>query len=220
MSRYDDPREKEFLILAIAASSKYIFIGLIVIIAMVKCAFGEEIDPMDDSIMTRRAIVAIITVKDTTTQCGFYVAYVTENSVTEARLEEIRKRPHIIDAHKRLQEEAPRFFGGNLFDTDIYSFAEFAKDFDVDPDIKIHNIFIYGHDKEKLYARDNPNLKDCCTLYNPNTQQGILYLKDYDIYGSSSESKKIYRYWKCYGAYATSYSDERFSHFTNKERLY
>lgn len=219
MSRFDDPREKEYLIFTIAASTKYIFIGLIVIIGMIKCAFEEEIDPMDDSINDRIAIADIVTVEDSITHTGFYVAYVTKKRVTDARLEEIRSRPHIRDAAKRLQEEAPRFFGGKLLDVDIYAFAEFAKDFDVDPDIEMHGIFISGYSKEKLYVQDNPNLKDCCTIYNPSTQQGVLYIKRDDIYGSSSKSKKIYRYWKCYGDNATSYADERYSHFTNKERL-
>lgn len=219
MSRFDDPGEKEYLIFAIAASAKYIFIALIAIICMIKCAFEEEIDPMDDSINARIEIVDIVTVEDSITHTGFYVAYVTKKSVTNARLEEIRSRPHIRDAAKRLQEEAPRFFGGKLLDVDIYAFAEFAKDFDADPDIEMHGIFISGYTKEKLYAGHNPDLEDCCTLYNPNTQQGVLYIKRDDIYCSSSKSKKIYRYWKCYGDNATSYADERFSHFTNKERL-
>ena len=185
---------------------------------LLKECFANKPDPMDDSINTSREIVEHIIVSDST-QNGFRVVYATENSVTKERLEEIRKRPVIIDAFKRLKADAPVYFG-NMVETDIYDFAEFAIKYDSDPAIRIHNIFIDGSEKVNMYARPNPNIPNCVTFINPNTDQGIQYLSYGDIYYRDRVNNRIYRYWKCYGNNSTSSTDERFSHFSESQRLW
>lgn len=195
---------------------KHIAISIIVFIAILVNCLGDKVDPMDNSINKSRQIVKHLEVCDTSHN-GFRVVYVTKNSVTKERFEEIQSRAHIVQAFETLKKDARRHLGNMLY-TDIYEFADFALKYDCDKDILIHNIFVFGHDKCKLYLQHNPGLPDCCTSYNPNTDQGILYLKSDDIYFHIS-TKKIYRYWKCAGLYSASPADEQFSHFTRKERI-
>lgn len=201
----------------LALAPKLFFIGIIILMVLKEC-IAEKTDPMDDSINSSREIIAQIMVVDSTRN-GFRVVYATENSVTKERLEEIKKRPHIVDAFERLKNDAPAYFG-NMTETDIYDFAGFAVQYDSDPAIKIHNIFVTGLEKTDMYARVNPDLEDCVTFINPNTSQGIQYLSQNDIYYRDKVNNKLYRYWKCYGIYATSSTDERFSHFSESQRLW
>lgn len=155
----------------------------------------------------------------TSTYNGFRVVYVTENAVTEKRFREIRSRQHIREGFERLKREAPEHFGGSLRDVDICEFALYARNFHIDDDIRIHNIFIAGH-RMKDYVQPNPNLPGCVTSMNYGTEQGNQYLNDQDINVYIPNGGRRYRYWKCGYLLQVSDTDERFSHFTEEERLY
>jgi hypothetical protein len=91
---------------------------------------------------------------------------------------------------------------------------------DPDPDIKLHNIFVAGHKKSLLYIGKNPNIDNPAQYFDARTEQGIQYLTHDDIYYRRRRDLRIYRYWKCYGNSQTSKTDERFSHFSEEERIW
>jgi hypothetical protein len=196
----------------------WLFIILIVLIGIIKNCIGNGIDPMDNSIISSREIVQHLEVVDSTYN-GFRVVYATKNNVTKTRLEEIRSRPHIINTFKQLKTDAPLYFG-NMIETDIYDFANFAVNYDTDPDIEMHNIFVCGYEKSGLYIGPNPQIPNSAQFFNSGTEQGIQYLSHDDIYFRRRKSNRIYRYWKCYGINATSSVDEHYSHFSEEERLW
>ena len=74
-----------------------------------KECFDDKPDLMDDSINASREIVEHLILADSTRN-GFRVVYATENRVTKERLEEVRNRPVILDAFKRLKADAPPLF--------------------------------------------------------------------------------------------------------------
>jgi hypothetical protein len=189
------------------------------VIGIVKNCAGNGIDPIDDDIMSCRKIVKHLDVLDTTHN-GFRVVYTTKNNVTEARLEEIQNHPHIRKAFKRLQTETPLHFGGSLLDTDIYDFANFAVKHDPDADVEMHNIFVAGHAKSSLYIGKNPDIDNPAMYFDSRTEQGIQYLSRDDIYHRRRKDLRIYRYWKCNSLNQTSKTDERFSHFSEDERIW
>ena len=209
--------ETEYRTAALLKIAPTLFILLIVVIGIIKSCVGTKIDPMDDSINATREIVHIFNIVDSTYN-GFRIVYATKNNVTSERLKEIQSRKHINDAIKKLHADAPLYFG-NMVDTDIYDFAEFAVQYDADPDIVLHNIFVFGAEKTKLYARNNPKITNCATWINPSTEQGVQYLSQDDIYRRRDKEDRIYRYWKCTGLYSTSYTDERYSHFSEEDRI-
>ena len=179
---------------------------------------AAAIDPMDNDINKSREILEHVMVMDSTYN-GFRVVYATENAVTEKRFREIRSRQHIREGFERLKREAPEHFGGSLRDVDICEFALYARNFHIDDDIQIHNIFIAGH-RMKDYVQPNPNLPGCVTSMNYGTEQGNQYLNDQDINVYIPNGGRRYRYWKCRYLLQVSDTDERFSHFTEEERLY
>ena len=107
-------------------------------------------DPIDDSINRTREVVRHLEVCDTTRN-GFRVVYVTNDAVTMERLNEIRLRQPLNQAFCKLKDSAASYFGGSLLQTDIYDFAAYARRFDVDDDVRMQNIFIFGTEKQKLY---------------------------------------------------------------------
>lgn len=209
----------DFVFLTIIIGPTTCIVLLIIIIGLAKGCAGDDIDPMDNSINKAKEVVTHLHVVDSTKN-GFRVVYATTNAVTEERLEEIRSRKPILDAFERLQHDAPIHWGGSLMDADICDFALFARKYNVDKDIQIHNIFVEGVKKMELYIQPNPNLPDCAKWMNHGTKQGVQYLKADDINYRIPAGKKIYRYWKCNNLYQYSDTDERFSHFTEKERLW
>jgi hypothetical protein len=210
--------ESEYRTKTLLIISPWLFFLLLVITGIAKSCFGGGIDPIDDDIMSSRKIVEHLNVFDTTRN-GFRVVYATKNNVTEARLEEIRSRKHIKETFKRLQVEAPVHFGGSLLDTDIYDFAGFALRYDPGPDIVLHNIFVAGHKKSNLYIGKNPDIDNPALYFDSRTEQGIQYLSRDDIYCRRAVKKRIYRYWRCSSLNRTSKTDERFSHFSEDERI-
>ena len=190
---------------------------LIVVIGICVAAFSPRIDPTDDQITRCREFVTQIFVVDNKSN-GFRVQYITKESVTKERLEEIQRRHSIRDSLDRLKRMAPLRFG-NMLMTDIYDFADFAVQFDP-ADIRIHNIFVCGPDKEKLYVGENPRIENWAKWIHPGTLQGLLFLKSEDIYCNSAGRHKVYRYYKCHSIYQISETDEHFSHFSEEERIY
>lgn len=211
--------QADIWILVLAKLSPWLFIGLIVLIGIIRGCVAPHIDSMDCSYMKAFAIVDHVNVVDST-QNGFRVIYITTRPVTDERLDEIRERENVRDAFSHLQKDAPPHFGGSLLNTDIYDFAAFAKEYDQDNDIRIHNIFVSGFEKMNLYIGPNPNIRKPALWMDMGTEQGNQYLQSDDIYYRTSTSRRIYRYWKCRPPYHISLTDERFSHFSEDERLY
>lgn len=71
-----------------------------------------------------------------------------------------------------------------------------------------------------MYTGVNPEIKNPATWINPSTEQGVQYIDADDIYFRKQKSERVYRYWKCYGNNSISTTDERFSHFSEPERLW
>lgn len=191
---------------------------LIVCIGLLKDCVSS-VDPMDDSINRSREIVRHLEVCDTTHN-GFRVVYATTNAVTTERLEEIRSREPLNRAMDSLQDNAASYFGGSLLQTDIYDFAAYARGFDVDGGVRMHNIFVFGAEKQRMYLGKNPRIENPATWINPSTEQGVQYINSDDIYFRTKKEERVYRYWKCYGNNSISTTDERFSHFSEDERLW
>lgn len=188
---------------------------LIIIIGLLKSCFGEKIDPLDDSYMTKREMFSRKCITDST-GVGFELLWYTTNPVTKKRMEEIRTRDQIYQAQKQLCNQAANHFKHDFFNIDIYNFAKYAKRFDVDTDVRLVNIFVYGLRLKKQYWQPNPTLPSGgCTEPAHNTEQGILYLEECDIYVTNPDAGRRYRYWECW---RTSSTDERYTHFTWPER--
>ena len=187
---------------------------LIVIIGLFKECIGPKEDPMDVSNTKQRECYDRQYLTDST-GVGFELLWYTTNPVTPARLKEIRSRPPIRQAQQLLQD-APAHFNHNFLHTDIHDFAKYAREFDVDPDVRLVNLFVRGEKLERQYLQPNPDLPDGHTEYNTFTQQGILFLKENDIYSYSPDASPTYRYWKCW---RTSTTDERYTHFTTSEYI-
>jgi hypothetical protein len=211
--------ESEYRIKTLLTIAPVLFFLLIVLICIVKSCMNSGIDPIDDSIISSRQVVEHLNVLDSTFN-GFRVVYATKNNVTGLRLKEIRNREHIRTAFMHLQNDAPVYFGGSLLNTDIYDFAGFAVQYDCDPDIEMHNIFVAGHQKSALYIGKNFRIDRPAQFFDFRTEQGILYLSHDDIYYRRDLDRRIYRYWKCYGNNQTSKTDEHFSHFSEDERIW
>lgn len=203
-----------YILLAIAPQ---IGIGIIVVVWLFQVIFIKEPDPLDNDINRTRRLVDKINVVDSTHN-GFQIVYATVHDVSEGRLEEIRKRPLVNEGFKRLKLDAPLHFG-NMVTTDIYDFADFALRYDLDSDVKMNSIFVFGKEKSELYIGPNPNIDNPARWMNSSTRQGVLYINEDDIYYHGRTGIKVYRYWRCYGMNSTSSTDEHFSHFSEDERV-
>ena len=203
-------------ILVVLILRKWIVVSIIIFIALFKSCFAEQPDPMDNSINKSREIIKHLEVVDSTNN-GFRTVFATRHQVTHERAEEISSRSHVQELYNEIRRKAPQQFG-NLLYTDIYDFADHLLQYNIDPDIVIHNIFVHGSKKCNLYVQFNPDIENCATWFDYNTEQGALYLSCDDIYFRIS-NKKIYRYWKCFGNNATSLADEQFSHFSETQRV-
>lgn len=194
-------------------------IGIICILGIAKCCISKPPDTTDDNINKSTEIVEHVMVLDDTYN-GFRVVYATAGAVTNEKYKDIYSRQSIKDGFRRLQYDAPNHFGGSLLDTDICDFALYVYRFHIDDDLRIHNIFVAGKQKMGFYVRHNPKLVDCATWMNFATEQGNQYLNFHDINVYIPNGGKIYRYWKCRPILQCSDTDERFSHFTEDERLF
>jgi hypothetical protein len=202
---------------AILSIRNWIVVVLIALTAIVIAVFTPRTAPLDVSAIKNTEIVRQVHVVDSSNN-GFRVIYVTKENVTTSRLWEIQSRPAVRDSLERLRTKATLRFG-NMLRTDIYDFADFAVPFDP-ADIRIHNIFVFGPDKERLYIGDNPRLQNEAKWVNSSTAQGLLYIRSEDIYCHPTRRRKLYRYFMCNGLNEVSDTDEHFSHFTEAERRY
>lgn len=191
---------------------------LILCIGLLKDCIRSQ-NTIDDSINRSQEVIRHLEVCDTSRN-GFRVVYVTTEAVTRERLEEIRLRRPLNRAFRNLQDSAVSYFGGSLLHTDIYDFAAYARRFDADNDVRMHNIFIFGIEKQKMYVGKNPRIVNPATWINAATEQGVQYINADDIYFRIEKDQRVYRYWKCRGNHSTSTTDERFSHFSEDERLW
>ena len=183
----------------------------VLVLLLKDCA--DNTDPIDNS---WKDIVHLcnVHVRDSLGN-GFRVAYVTKRAVTKARAKEIMNRQPLRDSWEALRKDAPLHFGPMLY-TDIYDFACFARQYDVDPDVEIHCIFVVGG-KCKLYIGHNPKIPDSARYFDDNTEQGVLWINHTDIYHCDAPDRR-YRYWRCDPPFAFSKTDEHFSHFSEKNR--
>ena len=216
MNDFKDMR-RQYRIMALLSIWQWLVLILIVVIGICVAVFSPRIDPIDDQATRNREFVTQIFVVDDKRN-GFRVQYITKQSVTKERLDEIQRRSSVRDSLDRLKRMAPLRFG-NMLMTDIYDFADFAIQFDP-ADIRIHNIFVCGPDKEKLYVGENPRIENWAKWIHPGTLQGLLFLRSEDIYCNSAGWGKVYRYYKCQGIHQISETDEHFSHFSEDERIY
>lgn len=202
-----------FLVTIIGGTTSLII--LIICIGLFKSCFGEKIDPMDDTYMKQREIYSRHAVYDSTS-VGFDLLWYTTKPVSKERAEEIYARQHIREAQNVFLESVADHFKHDFFNADIHDVAQYAKQFDVDPDVRLVNIFVIGRRLEDQYLRPNPNLPDGgCTEPSYGTDQGVLYLEECDIYITNPNIARTYRYWMCP---RTSSTDERYTHFTESER--
>ena len=212
-------RADELILIAAAIGPWTLLVVAVLIIGTLKCCLTTDSDSIDESINKSPGIVAHVMVLDSTDN-GFRVVYATAEPVTDERFAEMRGRPGILEGFENLKREAPEHFGGNLLETDICDFALYAYRFPIDKDVRIHNIFVAGKEKMDFYVRNNPDLPGCATWMHHGTEQGNQYLNADDINYCIPNGGRIYRYWKCRYLLQTSDTDERFSHFTEEERLY
>ena len=212
-------RADELVLVAAAIGPWTLLVVTVAFIGILKSCLDSGTDSMDESINKSSGIVAHVMVTDSTHN-GFRVVYATAVPVTDERFAEICGRPGVQAGFENLKREAPKHFGGNILDADICDFALYAYRFPVDKDIRIHNIFVTGKEKMDFYVRKNPGLPGCATWMHHGTEQGNQYLNAGDINYYIPNGGRIYRYWKCRYLLQTSDTDERFSHFTEEERLY
>ncbi len=203
---------------ALLGISYWIFGAVVVVIALGRELITEKPHPLDNDMNRGREIVAMFDVVDSAHN-GFRLSYATVNPVSKPRLYEITRRPHVAEGFKQLRSDALEHFGSLLY-TDIYDFAEFAVRYDSDKDVEMHSIFVCGQQKMALYVGPNPTLLRPALWINPGTEQGVQHIGHDDIYLRRNPRKRVYRYWKCSGNNAISSTDERFSHFSEDERLW
>lgn len=213
----DKDVQRQYRITALLSIRGWLAFILIAVVGIFVTLFTPKANPMDDKVTKNREIVDQVFVVDKNNN-GFRVAYATIDNVTKERLDEIQARRSTKDSLARLKATAPAVFGDMLL-TDIYDFAHYAIQFDP-PDTKIHNIFVFGADKENLYVGENPRIENWAKFINSGTAQGLLYLTSEDIYFNSSDRRKAYRYFRCSGLNQISEYDEHFSHFSESERIY
>jgi hypothetical protein len=210
--------ENEYRTATALALWPWIAIVVIVLIGIVKGCMGNDINPLDNSVNKAREIVTHVIVVDSTHN-GFRVVLASKDEITKLRKKEMQSRTSLNETCDKIKTEALLHFG-SLLETNIYDFSKFLLQFKLDEDIEIHNIFVYGGEKSNFYVGPNPKIPNSANFFHFGTEQGLQYINREDIYYRSFDSLKIYRYWKCYGINALSYKDERFSHFSEDERVW
>lgn len=214
-----DQKSNERRIRIIVLTSIAPAIGLIAIllVALIKPAFEPYVDPLDVGLDREHKVIAEAIVVDSCNN-GFRAIYVTVNEVTAARYWEIVSRSHIEDSLSHLKRDAALHFGNMLY-TDIYDFTAFALPYHPDPDLSLHNVFVFGAEKTNLYIGPNPKIRNPAKWIDYRTRQGILYIGRKEILHCTSDSARVYRYWQCRIPHKQSDYDEYFSHFSEDDRL-
>ena len=211
-------QERQIRIRAIASIVPTIFCMVIILISIVKQLTEPHVDPLDVGLDKIQRIAAEAIVVDSMNN-GFKAIYATVNDVTPARHTEIVGRPHIRERLDALKKDAPAHFG-NMLNADIYDFTIFVHRYHPDPDLVLHNVFVFGREKMNLYIGPNPGIKNPATWIDHRTLQGVLYIGRKEISRCTSDSVRVYRYWKCRTPFKQSETDEHFSHFSEDDRLY
>lgn len=203
------------------AISKPLFFIVIVMIGLMKdCC--DDTDPLDRGDSMADYGVALHRSVNDSIGCGFRLIYGTVREVTSERLEEIRSRKHIQENFDKMSEDVLKHFNNSLLDVDIYDFSNIAKKYVLDKDIELNRIFINGKEKYDLYVGENKWFGDkSATWISTRTLQGIQWIGWHDIWREDTGNNRIYRYWKCtYPLTEKSTTDERFSHFSEDERIW
>lgn len=205
--------DRELKMIAILASMKFIFPALIILIGIFVSIFKEKPGPLDTCLAETRDIVRHVSITDSTRN-GFRVVYATRDAVCPKRLEEIQFRKNVWDGYRLIEKEIPLRFNNNLLDADIYDFLDVLLEYEIDPDIVVFNIFVEGKEKMNMYAKFNPDIYNCATWIDRDTEQGVQYISEIDV--KYRHERRCYRYWRCG---RTSNTDERFSHFSEIDRI-
>ena len=195
--------------------SPVLFVILIVFIGIVKECTSEE--PDYDRLNACQKSIKDVYVVDAGYN-GFRIRYGTADKVTKAEWGNILVADSIWQFEEQMQKDALVQFN-NLLHLDIYEFAQFAKHYGY-KDITMEYIFVAGPKKENLYVAPNPKIKNSAKWIDSNTKQGLQWIDHNDIYFYDGEGTKTYRYYKCPYPFDTSATDERFSHFSEDQRIH
>lgn len=200
---------------------KPLLIVMIVMIGLMKdCC--DDTDPLDRGDGTAKREIGFHSSVNDSIGCGFRLVYATVRNVTPERLEEIKGRKHIQENFDRMSADVLRRFNNSLLDVDIYDFADIAKRYVLDKDLELNQIFINGKAKYDLYVGENKWFGEkSATWIDMGTLQGIQWIDRDDIWMVRDKADRIYRYWKCTRPLTRqSKTDERFSHFSEDERIW
>lgn len=187
------------------------FLILIAVIGLFRSCMGIGDIDIDNSYMVQRYQFDRAYVEDSTGN-GYELLWYTTNHVTKKRYEEILTRQPIRDSYQKLKEATGDHFNHKLMETDIYDFVDYAKRFDIDPDVRLVNIWVYGSEYKRLYRQPNEHFPEVQTSFI--SDMGILYLEENDVYPYNPEAGRRYRYWKCE---VISLYDERYNHVTERD---
>lgn len=212
---------KENVVYVVLLIAKPLFFILLVMIGLMKdCC--DDTDPLDrgDS-MAKYGIGFHSSVNDSI-GCGFRIVYATNRPVTPERLEEIKSRKHIQENFDKMSEDVLKHFNNSLLYVDIYDFTNIAKRYVLDEDLVMDQVFINGKEKYDLYVGENEWFGEKSAKWiSMGTLQGIQWINRDDIRREDTGDNRIYRYWKCtYSLTRQSKTDERFSHFSEDERIW
>lgn len=191
-----------------------LFIMLIVFIGIVKACVSDEPDIERQN--TSQEWVRDIYIVDGGYN-GFRIRYFTAEKVTKTELGNITVADSIWQFEEQMQQDALDRFN-DMLHLDIYEFAQFAKNYG-HKDITMECIFVSGSEKRNLYIGPNPKIKNSANWIDSNTNQGLQWIDHNDIYFYDGKSPKTYRYYKCSYPFDTSATDERFSHFSEDQRV-
>lgn len=210
-----DKDEKVLRMMILAKLSPVLFILLIVFIGIVKRCVSEEPDIERQN--ARQESIKDVYIVDAGYN-GFRIRYGTADKVTKTEWGNILVADSIWKFEEQMQKDALVQFN-DMLHLDIYEFAQFAKLYG-HKDITMEYIFVAGPEKEELYIGPHPKIKNSAKWIDPNTNQGLQWIDHNDIYFYDGKGPKTYRYYKCSSPYDTSATDERFSHFSEDQRIH
>lgn len=210
-----DKDEKVLRMMILAKLSPVLFVLLIIFIGIAKECTSEEADI--SRLNARQESIKDVYVIGGGFN-GFRIRYATANKVTKEEFGNIIVADSIWQFVEQMQQDARAQFN-DILHLDIYEFAQFAKRYG-HKDITIEYIFVTGEKKKRLYIGPNPMLKNSATWLDEATNQGVQWIDHNDIYFYDGKGPKTYRYYKCYSIYETSATDERFSHFSEDQRIH
>lgn len=207
--------EKIIKWIILAKFSPVLFIILIIFIGIVKGGITEEPDIERQN--ARQESIKDVYIVDAGYN-GFRIRYGTAEKVTKTEWGNILVADSIWQFEEQMQQDALVQFD-DMLQLDIYEFALFAKNYG-HKDITMEYIFVAGPEKTDLYIGPNPKIKNSARWMDLNTNQGLQWINHNDIYFYDGKGPKTYRYYKCPYPFDTSTADERFSHFSEDQRVH